>query len=176
MTDDNLDLPMVVERFEQSTTALDEVREKLKAIIVAEEGAGAAATAISDAAARLSGLTASVEATLPSLTGATEATVSALSLADGFFERVEELRTSTAASIDAVAVAIDSIASDVGDLVTVVGTLATDVRAVAADVRVLSARVEQVAARIPEAQAVEERWQERWAQLPERARKKVEGG
>jgi chromosome segregation ATPase len=84
MSGESLDVQAVVDQFRESEQTLDEIRERLRSIVLAEEGADHAAESIEAASTRLAATATALEDHLAQVKSASEATVDALEAAQRF--------------------------------------------------------------------------------------------
>ncbi len=112
---EGLDVRAVVDRFRESETTLGEIRERLRALVLAEEGAEHAAMSIEGAAQRLSVTAASLDGLVTEMQVAGSRVVDALEAAERFLEGTDfnALRSEVAAATAETKAGMSQIAAQV---------------------------------------------------------------
>ena len=146
-TDGTLDVEAVVAQFRDSEQQLAELRERLRAIVLAEEGAEHAAGSIDAASEQFS--------------------AAAKTLADC----VEQIETARTATVDALKAAQTFLAGT--DLTALRDSIAADNTATQAALTEIKDQIAALSARVPEVDGLRSELEALKGQLPARTRKKL---
>ena len=116
--DEGLDVRAVVDRFRESETTLGELRERLRALVLAEEGAEHAAVAIEGAAQGLSVTAASLDALVAEMQGVGSRMTDALEVARRYLEGTDPnaLKAEVAAAAAETKTGMSKIAAQISAL------------------------------------------------------------
>lgn len=120
MSDDSLNVQAVVDQFRESEEALSDLRERLRSIVLAEEGAEHAAESIEAASTRLATTASVLEEQLAEMEASRKATIDALKAAQRFLSGTDftALRAEITSSTELVREGLASIQSQIAELST----------------------------------------------------------
>ncbi|WP_373071067.1 hypothetical protein [Gemmatimonas sp.] len=168
MSGESLDVQAVVDQFRESEQMLGELRERIRSIVLAEEGADRAADSIETASTRLAAAAAAIEDHLAQMDLARQATVEALEAAQRFLAGTDlnSLRTEVTSSSDQSREGFNSLQAQITEL-------SSSSEQSREGVDSLQAQITELSSRIPQVEQLRAEMETLKQQIPARTRKKM---
>ena len=178
---DGLNIEAVISQFRASEQTLEEVRERLKNILLAEESANRASNNINEAVTTLNSVTLALEQAATELHEARGITLAALEAAKKFLDgtdlsvlrkELEAVGSDTKASINMLKAEIENL----NDRVPTAELMRKELEAVGSDtkasINMLKAEIENLNDRVPTAELMRKELEALKLKLPDRVRRK----